>query len=135
MNEILKTFGPLHHKKTKRVGRGVGSGKGVTAGMGIKGQKARSKSAPNGFEGGQTPIFRCLPKRGMIGWNKKFNRTYVINGCKVNTIEEKSFAELQKRFKVPYYYDNIKIIGLGSDNLVISKPKYKRGTNPFHKDV
>ena len=51
-------------KERKRVGRGPGSGKGKTAGRGIKGQKARSGVAIKGFEGGQMPIHRRLPKRG-----------------------------------------------------------------------
>ncbi|MBK8198637.1 MAG: 50S ribosomal protein L15 [Acidobacteria bacterium] len=51
-------------KKRMRVGRGVGSGKGKTAGRGVKGQHARSGVAVNGFEGGQMPIYMRLPKRG-----------------------------------------------------------------------
>ncbi len=51
-------------KKRMRVGRGVGSGKGKTAGRGVKGQHARSGVAINGFEGGQMPIYMRLPKRG-----------------------------------------------------------------------
>jgi large subunit ribosomal protein L15 len=51
-------------KARKRVGRGIGSGTGKTAGRGVKGQKSRSGVAINGFEGGQMPIYRRLPKRG-----------------------------------------------------------------------
>lgn len=51
-------------KKQKRVARGPGSGKGKTAGRGIKGQKSRSGVALNGYEGGQMPLYRRLPKRG-----------------------------------------------------------------------
>jgi len=51
------------HSKT-RLGRGIGSGSGKTAGRGVKGQKARSGVAINGFEGGQMPLYRRLPKRG-----------------------------------------------------------------------
>ena len=51
-------------KKTKRVGRGAGSGLGKTSGRGVKGQKSRSGVSINGFEGGQMPIYRRLPKRG-----------------------------------------------------------------------
>ena len=50
--------------KSKRLGRGIGSGKGKTSGKGVKGQKAREGVALNGFEGGQLPIYRRLPKRG-----------------------------------------------------------------------
>ncbi len=58
-------------KAAMRVGRGIGSGKGKTAGSGHKGQKARSGVAINGFEGGQMPIYRRLPKRGFTSINKK----------------------------------------------------------------
>jgi large subunit ribosomal protein L15 len=52
-------------KKKKIVGRGIGSGRGKTAGRGTKGQKARKSGRPRqGFEGGQTPVYRRFPKRG-----------------------------------------------------------------------
>jgi large subunit ribosomal protein L15 len=55
---------PGAHYRAKRLGRGIGSGKGKTAARGGKGQTARSGVALNGFEGGQTPLHRRLPKRG-----------------------------------------------------------------------
>jgi large subunit ribosomal protein L15 len=58
-------------KKRKRVGRGPGSGTGKTAGRGIKGQKARSGVAINGYEGGQMPLYQRLPKRGFNKPNRK----------------------------------------------------------------
>ncbi|BCJ91193.1 50S ribosomal protein L15 [Terrihabitans soli] len=57
---------PGSSKKRMRVGRGIGSGKGKTAGRGVKGQKARSGVAIKGFEGGQMPLHRRLPKRGFV---------------------------------------------------------------------
>ena len=62
INELKTTL--MSNKKRKRVGRGSGSGSGKTAGRGVKGQKSRSGVAINGFEGGQNPIYRRLPKRG-----------------------------------------------------------------------
>ena len=62
LNELKKPKG--HTFTSKRIGRGIGSGKGKTSGSGHKGQKARSGVAINGFEGGQMPIFRRLPKFG-----------------------------------------------------------------------
>jgi large subunit ribosomal protein L15 len=53
-------------KNRMRVGRGIGSGKGKTAGRGVKGQKARTGVAIKGFEGGQMPLHRRLPKRGFV---------------------------------------------------------------------
>ena len=58
----------------KRVGRGIGSGTGKTGGRGVKGQKSRSGVSINGFEGGQMPIYRRLPKRGFS--NAKFSSDY-----------------------------------------------------------
>lgn len=62
LNEIKDNEGA--RKARKRVARGIGSGSGKTAGRGQKGQKSRSGVAVNGFEGGQMPIYRRLPKRG-----------------------------------------------------------------------
>ena len=58
-------------KKAKRVARGPGSGKGKTAGRGIKGQKSRSGVAINAYEGGQMPLYQRLPKRGFNKPNRK----------------------------------------------------------------
>jgi len=69
LNELQDNEGA--RKTPMRVGRGIGSGKGKTAGSGHKGQKARSGVAINGFEGGQMPIYRRLPKRGFTSLNKK----------------------------------------------------------------
>jgi large subunit ribosomal protein L15 len=62
LNEIRDNEGAT--KNRMRVGRGIGSGKGKTAGRGVKGQKARTGVAIKGFEGGQMPLHRRLPKRG-----------------------------------------------------------------------
>jgi large subunit ribosomal protein L15 len=62
LNEIRDN--PGARLKSKRLGRGIGSGKGKTSGKGVKGQKAREGVSLNGFEGGQLPIYRRLPKRG-----------------------------------------------------------------------
>ena len=68
----------------KRVGRGIGSGTGKTGGRGVKGQKSRSGVSINGFEGGQMPIYRRLPKRGFS--NAQFTSDY----------NEVSIARLEK---------------------------------------
>lgn len=74
LNEIRDN--PGAHYRAKRVGRGIGSGKGKTAGRGGKGQTARSGVALNGFEGGQTPLHRRLPKRGFN--NKIFRQDFKV---------------------------------------------------------
>lgn len=70
LNELKDNAGA--RKSAMRVGRGIGSGKGKTAGSGMKGQKARSGVAINGFEGGQMPIYRRLPKRGFNSINPTY---------------------------------------------------------------
>ncbi len=69
LNQLSDNAGA--RKSAMRVGRGIGSGKGKTAGSGHKGQKARSGVAINGFEGGQMPLYQRLPKRGFNSRNKK----------------------------------------------------------------
>ena len=69
LNELKPAPGST--KQRKRIGRGVGSGKGKTGGRGVKGQKSRSGVALNGFEGGQMPIYMRLPKRGFTSRNRK----------------------------------------------------------------
>jgi len=73
LNEISDN--PGAHYRAKRVGRGIGSGKGKTSGRGGKGQTARSGVAINGFEGGQTPLHRRLPKRG---FNNIFRKKFAV---------------------------------------------------------
>jgi large subunit ribosomal protein L15 len=68
LNELADNPGAA--KKQKRVARGPGSGKGKTAGRGIKGQKSRSGVALGGYEGGQMPLYRRLPKRGFTKPNR-----------------------------------------------------------------
>ena len=74
----LNEIGVKLHKTSKRVGRGIGSGKGKTAGRGVKGQKSRSGVSIKGYEGGQMPLFRRLPKRGFNAISKRANNL-VIN--------------------------------------------------------
>jgi len=73
--QILENTGSF--QKRKRLGRGIGSGKGKTAGRGHKGQKSRSGVAIKGFEGGQMPIYRRLPKRG-------FNNIFTVKYQAIN---------------------------------------------------
>ena len=81
LNEIRENDGATRNRK--RVGRGIGSGRGKTSGSGHKGQKARSGVAIKGFEGGQMPIHRRLPKRG---FNNIFRKDYVeVNIGRIQT--------------------------------------------------
>lgn len=71
LNDVKPNEGAV--KKAKRVGRGIGSGKGKTCGVGVKGQKSRRGVAIKGFEGGQMPLYMRLPKRG---FNNIFGRNF-----------------------------------------------------------
>lgn len=71
LNELSDNAGA--HKARKRIGRGIGSGTGKTSGKGQKGQKSRSGVSLLGFEGGQMPLYRRLPKRG---FNNPFSKEY-----------------------------------------------------------
>ena len=100
INQIKST--PTSNKKKKRVGRGAGSGFGKTAGRGNKGQKSRSGVSIKGFEGGQMPLYRRLPKRGFNNIFSKKIQTINFNqilyfmkkyNLKSNEIKENYFFE------------------------------------------
>ena len=107
-------------KKPKRVGRGIGSGKGKTSGAGHKGQKSRSGVAIKGFEGGQMPLHRRLPKRG---FKNKFRTDYsVINIGDIDKainnkkIDEKKLITKEDFFKAGLIRNKdvlVKILGSG----------------------
>ena len=80
----------VSQKKRKRLGRGAGSGTGKTAGRGVKGQKSRSGVSINGFEGGQMPLYRRLPKRG-------FNNIFAK---KIQSINFNHIANIMKKYDV-----------------------------------
>ena len=97
-----------------RKGRGHGSGKGKTAGKGHKGQKARSGSPRVGFEGGQTPLFVRIPKRGFTNRNSKDIVT--INVDDLNKFENDSVVtieSLQEKGIINNPRDGVKILGNG----------------------
>ena len=85
INELKSTL--TSRKKNKRRGRGSGSGLGKTAGRGVKGQKSRSGVSINGFEGGQMPLYRRLPKRGFK--NPFKTKTQNISFITINNIIKK----------------------------------------------
>ena len=98
-------------KNRKRVGRGIGSGTGKTSGSGHKGQKARSGVSINGFEGGQMPIHRRLPKRG---FTNIFRKKYVeVNLGRLQTAIDAGKLDASKPV------DSAALLGAG----VISKPR------------
>lgn len=106
-------------KDIKRVGRGQGSGMGKTSTRGGKGQTARSGyKAKRGFEGGQQPLQRRLPK---IGFRTKIQKPYVINIDKfknISDLSEITFETIRSVHKFPSYIEKIKIIGKDAKNLI-----------------
>ncbi|MCW5197499.1 50S ribosomal protein L15 [Buchnera aphidicola] len=111
-------------KKKKRVGRGIGSGLGKTAGRGHKGQKSRTGSRiKRGFEGGQTPLYRRIPKFGFNSKKKKYRSELKLSELlKLN----KKFIDLnllKKRNIIKSYIKCVKIISSGK----ISTPLIIKG--------
>ena len=104
LNELRDN--PGAHRKSKRLGRGIGSGKGKTSGKGVKGQLARTGVAINGFEGGQLPIYRRLPKRGFFN---PFRKEYApVNlGALEKAIESGRLDAAQ-----PITEDTLRAVGL-----------------------
>ena len=121
---------PNSTPKAKRLGRGIGSGLGKTSGKGTKGQNSRSGGGVRpGFEGGQMPLIRKLPRRGFN--NKNFDKVYnVINVEDLNTFEENTVVtvELLKEKNIiskvaPY---GLKVLGNGKleKNLTVKANKF-----------
>ena len=103
LNELKPVEGAKHAKK--RVGRGIGSGIGKTSGRGQKGQNARSGGGVRpGYEGGQTPLFKRLPKRGFTNIHK--HEYAIVNLGDINDkFEAGSVVDLE--------YEGVKILGNG----------------------
>ena len=116
---------PYSVKRKKIVGRGCGSGMGKTSTRGNKGQTARSGySIKIGFEGGQQPLQRRLPKRGFKG---KINKTYVINvdkDARLLNLDLLTKDSIKNIYKYPLYINKVKIIGKNASSIDRSKIKY-----------
>ena len=115
LHELEKNIGAT--QKRKIVGRGRGSGLGKTSGKGHKGQNARSGGGVSAiFEGGQTPLYRRLPKRGFS--NAKFKTTYaVINVSDLNVFEDGTVvtpALLKETGLLKNQLDGVKVLGNGT---------------------
>lgn len=113
LHELKPVEGARHSKK--RVGRGTGSGLGKTSGRGHKGQNSRSGGGVRpGFEGGQTPLFKRLPKRGFTNVNRIEYGT--VNLEELNVFQDGSVVdanELYKKGLVNKKYTKIKVLGNG----------------------
>ena len=113
LNEMTYTEGA--RRERKRIGRGHGSGNGKTAGKGHKGQNARSGGGVRlGFEGGQTPLSRRLPKRGFTNFNRK--EYAIVNVESLNVFEDGTVVTpelLKETGLVKKELDGVKVLGNG----------------------
>lgn len=134
LHNLTSTPGSRNHNP-KRLGRGPGSGLGKTSGKGHKGQKARSGGGVRpGFEGGQTPLFRRLPKRGFS--NALFKKDYtVINFEQLNRFEDgatvSSDTLIEKGIIKQLGKDGIKVLGNGK----LETKKLSVKANAFSKSA
>lgn len=116
LENLQKAAGSTH--KTKRIGRGQGSGWGKTSTKGGKGQTARKGyNEKRGFEGGQQPLQRRLPK---VGFTSKFEKPYIINVEKITAIKDLSeitFESIRSIHKFSLNVKKIKLIGASANSL------------------
>lgn len=109
LNTIKPADGAKHYKR--RVGRGIGSGLGKTCGRGHKGQKSRTGGFHKvGFEGGQMPLQRRLPKRGFVSLTKRFDAEVTTRDLNRLPVDEVDVAALLQAGLVPQGSRNVKII-------------------------
>ena len=112
LNSIKPAEGSKH--AARRVGRGIGSGLGKTAGRGHKGQKSRSGGYHKvGFEGGQMPLQRRLPKRGFKSHLLKFNAEVTLSALEQLGLAEVDLAALKQAGLVPAIAQVVKVIKSG----------------------
>ncbi len=118
LNTIKPSEGAKHAKR--RVGRGIGSGLGKTAGRGHKGQKSRSGGYHKvGFEGGQMPMQRRLPKRGFKSHLLKFNAEVTLTALEQLGLAEVDLLTLKQSGLVGQIIKNVKVINTGSLSLAV----------------
>lgn len=118
----LNTISPSDgaNKARRRVGRGIGSGLGKTAGRGHKGQKSRSGGFHKvGFEGGQMPLQRRLPKRGFKSTTLKYNAEVTLADLAALAAPEVDVLTLKQAGLVPNIAKVVKVINTGAINLAV----------------
>ena len=115
------------HSDSFRRGRGHASGNGKTAGKGHKGQKARSGAPRPGFEGGQMPLYRRLPKRGFTNINSK--EIVGINVSVLERFENDSVVSVETLLEIKNPQDGVKILGNGelTKKLVVKANAFSEG--------
>ena len=128
LNEMKPTEGARSNRK--RIGRGLGSGTGKTAGKGNKGQNARSGGGVAiGFEGGQTPFFKRMPKRGFTNYTRK--EYAVVNVEDLNKFDDNvtvDYTALKAAGLVKKHLDGVKVLGDGKleKKLTVKAEKFSK---------
>ena len=137
LNELKYTEGSRSSKK--RICRGLGSGLGKNGGSGNKGQKSRSGGGVRpGFEGGQNPIYRRLPKRGFTNFTRV--EYDVVNVRDLNKFENETVVTptlLVEKGLIPSSYSNVKILGDGELNvkLTVKANKFSKSAEEAIKNA
>lgn len=128
LNELTYTEGSRSNRK--RIGRGQGSGTGKTSGKGNKGQNARSGGGVAiGFEGGQTPFFKRMPKRGFTNYTRK--EYAIVNVEDLNKFEDGvtvDYEALKAAGLVKKHLDGVKVLGCGNleKKLTVKAEKFSK---------
>lgn len=128
LNELKANEGARSNRK--RIGRGLGSGTGKTAGKGTKGQNARSGGGVAiGFEGGQTPFFKKMPKRGFTNYTRK--EYAVVNVEDLNKFDDNvtvDYTALKAAGLVKKHLDGVKVLGDGKleKKLTVKAEKFSK---------
>ena len=128
LNELKANAGARSNRK--RIGRGLGSGTGKTAGKGTKGQNARSGGGVAiGFEGGQTPFFKKMPKRGFTNYTRK--EYAVVNVEDLNKFDDNvtvDYTALKAAGLVKKHLDGVKVLGDGKleKKLTVKAEKFSK---------
>jgi large subunit ribosomal protein L15 len=137
LNELKPTEGARFTKK--RIGRGLGSGIGKTAGKGQKGQNSRSGGGVAiGFEGGQTPFFKRMPKRGFTNYTRK--EYAVVNVGDLNKFDdgvEVDYTALKAAGLVKKHLDGVKVLGNGKleKKLTVKAAKFSESAKKAIEDA
>jgi large subunit ribosomal protein L15 len=137
LNEMKYTEGARH--SSYRIGRGHGSGNGKTAGKGNKGQNARSGGGVSlGFEGGQTPLYKRIPKRGFTNFTRKEYAT--VNVESLNCFEEGTVVTIEMLVAtglVKKTLDGVKVLGNGSleKKLTVQANKFSKSAQELIEKV
>ncbi len=139
MSIVLNKLAKLKRNNSKRLGRGIGSGKGKTSGRGVKGQKARTGASIKGFEGGQTPIYMRLPKKGFVNFCKKEYETVnlrdILNLINKKIIDSSSIVTKEKLEEVGLINKKESVVKLIMSKEKISSAEFKVAVDKYSKNA